>query len=353
MTLKEGDPMGRWICLITTLVFLCGSSLSARTWYIEPDGTGEAPTISAGNDSAASGDTLLLADGTYIGPGNRNVLVFNKRLTFMSESGNPEACVIDCQGAGEDCIIYSGWDMGVPPYPPATGTVRGIKITGARSGVVAAVEASAWIINCIISGNAEAGLNAIGVPAQGYGYVHADSCVFSSNSADAVLCDYKCSAGIVACVFYSNGRALRMDEQGSASLTGCTIAANSGSGGGVILGGVTSLVSVTECIIAFNSGNSVDCQSGTVLVECCDIYSNGGDYVSCIAGLNGIDGNFSADPKFCDLAGRDFGLDADSPCLPGNHPDGSACGLIGALPQGCGSHAVQPQTWGGIKSLYR
>lgn len=340
-------------CLLAAAILLVSCTVSARTWYIKPDGTGEAPTISAGQDSAAHGDTLLLADGTYTGPDNRNILVFNKRVSFISESGNPEACVIDCQGAGEDCITYSGWDMGVPPYPPASGTVEGIKITNARSAVVAAVEASAWVSDCIISGSTEAGLEAIGVPAQGYGCVNANGCVFSYNSGDAVSCGYKCAAGIGACVFYNNGHVLRMDEQGSASLTGCTIAANSGSGGGLILAGLTSLVSVNKCIIAFNSGNSVDCQSGTVLVECSDIYSNGGDYVSCIAGLNGVDGNFSADPRFCNRAGKDFGLDADSPCLPGNHPDGSDCGLIGALPQGCGGHAVEPLTWGAIKTLYR
>jgi len=117
--------------------------------------------------------------------------------------------------------------------------------------------------------------------------------------------------------------------------------------------GLSSVVRVNECIIAFNSGNSVGCESGAVLVECSDIYGNGGDYVSCIAGLNGIDGNFSGDPKFCNLAGKDFGLQEDSPCLPGNHPDGFDCGLIGALPQGCDDPATEPLTWGAIKALYR
>jgi len=179
--------MGRFMCVVLTVVLLCCSTLSARTWYIKPDGTGEAPTISAGEDSAAHGDTLLLADGTYTGPDNRNILVFNKRVSFMSESGNPEACVIDCQGAGEDCITYSGWDMGVPPDPPASGTVKGIKITGAGSAVVAAVEASAWVSDCIISGSTGAGILAFGLPAVGYGHVNVYSCVFSYNSGDAVF----------------------------------------------------------------------------------------------------------------------------------------------------------------------
>ena len=44
-----------------------------------------------------------------------------------------------------------------------------------------------------------------------------------------------------------------------------------------------------------------------------------------------------------------------SPCLPGNHPDGYDCGLIGAWGEGCscGPNRRQPTTWGSIKSTYR
>jgi hypothetical protein len=41
--------------------------------------------------------------------------------------------------------------------------------------------------------------------------------------------------------------------------------------------------------------------------------------------------------------------------LPGNHPDGYDCGLIGALGQGCicGPSPTVGTTWGAIKSIYR
>ncbi len=63
-------------------------------------------------------------------------------------------------------------------------------------------------------------------------------------------------------------------------------------------------------------------------------------------------GNFEADPKFCDAATDDFTLAADSPCLPGNHPEGIECGLIGALNEGCPAVPVSSVSWGRIKARF-
>jgi hypothetical protein len=47
------------------------------------------------------------------------------------------------------------------------------------------------------------------------------------------------------------------------------------------------------------------------------------------------------DPEFCDLKGRDFRINAESPCAPEHSPPG--CGLIGALPPDCSITSVEPQ----------
>jgi len=68
----------------------------------------------------------------------------------------------------------------------------------------------------------------------------------------------------------------------------------------------------------------------------------------------GINGNISVEPQFCGIKfSGNYYLQSDSPCAPGNHPDGYDCGLIGALPVNCGKVDVEKKSWGTIKSLYK
>jgi hypothetical protein len=73
-------------------------------------------------------------------------------------------------------------------------------------------------------------------------------------------------------------------------------------------------------------------------INCNDVWGN---TVDNWVGLDptGVNGNFSADPLFCprvsNTAPLDLRLSSLSPCLPGQHPYGDDCGLIGALDQGC------------------
>jgi len=56
------------------------------------------PTIQAAIDAAVDGDTVLVAPGTYTGPGNYN-LALDKRI-LVRASGGPDATTIDGGGAG-------------------------------------------------------------------------------------------------------------------------------------------------------------------------------------------------------------------------------------------------------------
>ncbi len=98
-----------------------------------------------------------------------------------------------------------------------------------------------------------------------------------------------------------------------------------------------------NCIIAFNLGADVfsgafDCSGNSEpRLTCCDVYGNvsggfGADWVRCIEDQADSNGNFWADPLFCDTANGDFHIDTLSPCAP----ESNSCGiLIGALDVGC------------------
>lgn len=46
-------------------VLIAATPTYSRTWHINLDRTGDAPTIQAGIDSSAVGDTVPVAPGTY------------------------------------------------------------------------------------------------------------------------------------------------------------------------------------------------------------------------------------------------------------------------------------------------
>lgn len=95
----------RWLLL--ALVSLSSHAVQATSLWIHPDGTGDYPTIQEALTAAANGDTVLLADGTFTGPGNRNLNYLAKTLVVRSESGDPSTCTIDCDGAARGFTFVS------------------------------------------------------------------------------------------------------------------------------------------------------------------------------------------------------------------------------------------------------
>jgi hypothetical protein len=125
------------------------------------------------------------------------------------------------------------------------------------------------------------------------------------------------------------------EEPPPVTLSRCTLVGNGSplGAGGLNLG---IPVEIENTIIAFGTdGEAITCTGiGLGVMSCTDIYGNaGGDWTGCIADQLGTNGNFSADPLFCNAGAGDYTLAETSPCAPENSP--AECGLIGAFPVGC------------------
>ncbi len=126
-------------------------------------------------------------------------------------------------------------------------------------------------------------------------------------------------------------------------IAGCTLTANNGylGAGGLYL--ALASPTVTNNIVASNTGgssfaNGVQVSSGTPTFACNDAWDNAVANYGGIADPTGLSGNISLDPKFCAAAAGDWAIDAGSPCSPANS---GGCGLIGALAVACSATPVE------------
>jgi len=69
------------------------------TIVVSPDGP---LTIQGAIDLAEPGDVVELLDGVYTGTGNRDLTFSGKAITVRSQSEDPTACIIDCQGSDSE-----------------------------------------------------------------------------------------------------------------------------------------------------------------------------------------------------------------------------------------------------------
>jgi hypothetical protein len=92
----------RYSILPSCFVLLLAAGSSATTYIVDPDGSGDFPTIQAAIDAAEDGDIIELTNGTFSGEGNRNLDLAGKAVTVRSQSDEPEQCIIDCGGGDAD-----------------------------------------------------------------------------------------------------------------------------------------------------------------------------------------------------------------------------------------------------------
>jgi predicted outer membrane repeat protein len=223
-------------------------------------------------------------------------------------------------------------------------TTFALNVVAGNGAAVLAGTSVADFTSCRFTGNSASGSGGA-VRASGTPDVQAKLtftvCWFDDNDTGgrggAIQGDYTDLAAS-ACSFVRNqagagGGAIFLATLSMGLVTGSLFVDNSSSDGAAVLNGIFSTTTLENSIVAFNrSGPPVTCESADLpRLICTDLYGNeSGDWVGCIAAQSSQDGNFSADPLFCDMAADDFALRSDSPCATAG-----ACGLVGPFGVGC------------------
>ncbi|MBN1765783.1 MAG: DUF3160 domain-containing protein [Sedimentisphaerales bacterium] len=272
-----------------------------------PDGP--KATIQAGITAASPGDTVLVADGTYTGSGNRDIDFLGKAITLSSENG-PANCIIDCQaGPGN---LHRGFYFHTSEGPDSR--VQGFTIKSGKSqmgGAIYCNSAGPTITDCVITT-----CNAIlgGGIYLNNSEILWEGCTISENSADisgggfyttngslemnqctiqANTCTSESGGGLncnntslvltnstiaenTASLTDGAGGGLR-SENGSVQLNTCTIQGNAAElGGGLYLAGADQQLS--HCILSNNSatatGGAIRCNQNNITIDNCTFYNN-------------------------------------------------------------------------------
>ena len=334
------------IALVT--LTLAPTMTEAVTWYVKPDGTGDAATIQDAINAASNGDIVLLSAGTFTGVGNFDIQYFGKAITVTSESG-PEFSIIDCQGNGRGFRFRNGETAG--------SILDGVTITngdagGGKGGGIELIDVAAQILNNILVGNTAAAGGGIYIDRSS---PDIQNNIFRNNTSatEGGGIFIENTTGVVSFNLVEGNTATQEGggmyvKTNSAIVANNTVVYNSASVGGGIAVDVGATPMIQYNIIAFNTaGGGFACITSTPSLACNDIFGNvGGD------GFCGIDlgNNVSSDPDFCGIPGSsNYFLQSDSPCAPGL----SVCGvLIGAWNVNCGSVATHQRTWGSMKAMF-
>ncbi len=289
------------LCILTLLLIGTGSSVQAAILNVQADGGGTYPDLAAAVWAASNGDTIQLAPGTYTGAGNRD-LDISRNLLFTAPGG----ATIDCQGAARAAYIENSL------VTLQNLTVRGGSATNGgafwlNDESVLNLE-SCWLIDNESTGEGGA------IHAELVSEVHASGTVFTGNHAG------------------TDGGAIYLETESYGNIVGSTLVMNSAGNWGSATFLITdSSMDLDTSIIAFNRDAEpcADYYSANYTATCTDVYGNeAGNWTWSLQGMNGVNGNVSVDPLFCDPMADPMNL---ALCASSPVANAAGCGLMGAF----------------------
>jgi len=223
----------RTLSCLLVIALLGATPALAVTYVIDPEGTGDFPTIQAAVDAAINGDVIELTDGTFAGDGNRDVDYLGKAIIIRSQSGQPEQSTIFCDGSETDPHRAFNFVSG----EQATSVLSGVTVTG---GWVDSPERGA------------------GVRCDNSSSPRIESCIFTGNRGNAISCDGSQSLEISDCRFHQNESRLGGGiycRSSTMFVDGCDFTENQAEQSGAGIYGFFATAEVSDCTFRQNSGN--------------------------------------------------------------------------------------------------
>lgn len=202
---------------IACFLILLATRADARTWNIVVDGSGDAPTVQAGVDSAAPGDVVMLGPGTYgwaaQGAAGGSMIGMRRDITLRGAAG-ATSTVLDAEYSGRVLRCENTGDTRLEALTIRRGNSGVIEGGG---GIRAFGDTRLTVSDCVIEDNFAGRVDGGGILATSPGTT-IQNCQFLRNRAG----------------FDAGGGGIRI-YGGSGTITNCTFRDNTAPGGGAIL----------------------------------------------------------------------------------------------------------------------